>query len=162
MIDTTKATQIAPGKMLSLSEGEVLAWAQTILEERFKRSNYLTSPSLVREYLKAQLAMEEREVFALILLDSQHGVLGFQRLFYGTIDAASVYPREVIKTVLNANAAAVIIAHNHPSGHPEPSQADIVLTQRLKASLETVDVRLLDHLIVGGSEATSLAERGLL
>lgn len=162
MNETTTTTHITPGKALNLSEGEVLTWAQAILEERFKRSNYLTNPDLVRDYLKAQLALEEREVFAVILLDNQHGVLGFQRLFYGTIDAASVYPREVIKAVLNANAAAVIFAHNHPSGHAEPSQADIVLTRHLKASLATVDVRLLDHLVIGGADTISFAERGLL
>lgn len=146
----------------NLSERDVLEWAQSILEARFKRSNYLTNPSLVRSYLQAQLATEEREVFALILLDSQHGVLGFEKLFYGTIDSASVYPREVIKTVLNANAAAVIIAHNHPSGNPEPSRADIALTTRLQEALKTIDVRLLDHLVVGGPETASFAERGLL
>lgn len=162
MNETTTATHTAPGQALNLSEGEVLIWAQAILEERFKRSNYLTSPNLVRDYLKAQLALEEREVFGVILLDNQHGVLGFQRLFYGTIDSASVYPREVIKAVLNANAAAVILAHNHPSGYAEPSQADIALTRHLKASLATVDVRLLDHLVIGGTEITSFAERGLL
>jgi len=139
----------------NLSELDVLEWAQSILEARFKRSNYLTNPSLVRGYLQAQLATEEREVFALILLDSQHGVLSFEKLFYGTIDSASVYPREVIKTVLNANAAAVIIAHNHPSGNPEPSRADIALTTRLQEALKTVDVRLLDHLIVGGPETVA-------
>ncbi|SDT17735.1 DNA repair protein RadC [Halopseudomonas litoralis] len=146
----------------NLSELDVLKWAQSILEARFKRSNYLTNPSLVRAYLKAQLATEEREVFALILLDSQHGVLSFEKLFYGTIDSASVYPREVIKTVLNANAAAVIIAHNHPSGNPEPSQADIHLTKRLTASLQTIDVRVLDHLVIGGTDTVSFAERALL
>lgn len=146
----------------NLSELDVLEWAQSILEARFKRSNYLTNPSLVRGYLQAQLATEEREVFAIILLDSQHGVLAFEKLFYGTIDSASVYPREVIKTVLNANAAAVIIAHNHPSGNPEPSRADIALTTRLRDALNTIDVRLLDHLVVGGSEIVSFAERGLL
>lgn len=146
----------------SLSELEVLEWAQAILEERFKRSNYLTNPSLVKDYLKAQLATEEREVFALILLDSQHGVIGFEKLFYGTIDSASVYPREVVKAALSSNAAAVVMAHNHPSGHAEPSQADIALTKRLQDALNTVDVRLLDHLVIGGVDAVSFAERALL
>lgn len=145
-----------------LSEKEVLIWAHAILEARFKRSNYLTSPALVRAYLKANLSTEEREVFGVILLDSQHGVLGFERLFYGTIDSASVYPREVVKLVLNANAAAVILVHNHPSGHPEPSQADIHLTKRLTASLQTIDVRVLDHLVIGGTDTVSFAERALL
>lgn len=151
-----------PTTGLNLSESDVLDWAQAILEARFKRSNYLTSPALVRRYLTSQLATEEREVFGVILLDNQHGVLGFERLFYGTLDSASVYPREVVKTVLNANAAAVIIAHNHPSGNPEPSQADIALTNRMREALNTIAVRLLDHLVVGGTEITSFAERGLL
>ena len=110
----------------------------------------------------ATLAREEREVFGLILLDSQHGVLGFETLFYGTIDSASVYPREIIKCVLNANAAAVILAHNHPSGRPEPSAADIALTKRLPTALDTVEVRLLDHLVIGGTDSVSFAERGLI
>lgn len=101
-------------------------------------------------------------MFALILLDSQHGVLGFEKLFYGTIDSASVYPREVVKLVLNANAAAVILVHNHPSGHTEPSQADIHLTKRLQDALLIIDVRVLDHLVIGGAETVSFAERGLL
>lgn len=151
-----------PTTGLNLSESDVLDWAQAILEARFKRSNYLTSPALVRRYLTSQLATEEREVFGVILLDNQHGVLGFERLFYGTIDSASVYPREVVKTVLNANAAAVILVHNHPSGHPEPSQADILLTKRLAASLQTIDVRVLDHLVIGGTDTVSFAERALL
>lgn len=147
---------------LSLSESEVLEWAQSILDARFKRCNYLTSPAIVRDYLRSQLATEEREVFGMILLDTQHGVLGFERLFYGTIDTASVYPRELIKAVLNVNAAAVILAHNHPSGNPEPSMADIALTQRLKNALEVIDVRLLDHLVIGGGDSVSFAERGLV
>lgn len=145
-----------------LSEKEVLSWAQSILEARFKRSNYLTSPQHVKSYLIATLADEEREVFGLILLDSQHGVLGFERLFYGTIDSASVYPREIVKCVLNANAAAVILTHNHPSGRPEPSTEDVALTKRLQTALDTVDVRLLDHLVIGGADSVSFAERGLI
>lgn len=146
----------------NLSEADILDWAQRIIESRFKRCNYLTSPEIVREYLRAQLATEEREVFCIIMLDSKHGVLHFEPLFYGTIDGANVYPREVIKTVLNTNAAAVILAHNHPSGDPEPSQSDIALTKRIQTALLTVDVRLLDHLIIGGAVAVSFAERGLL
>ena len=110
----------------------------------------------------AALATEEREVFGIILLDSQHGVLGFEILFHGTIDTASVYPREVIKSVLNANAAAVILTHNHPSGRPEPSTADVALTKRLQTALETIEVHLLDHLVIGGADSVSFAERGLL
>ena len=152
----------APSPALELSENEVLSWAQNILEARFKRCNYLTSPAVVRDYLRAQLATEEREIFGMILLDTQHGVLGFERLFLGTLDSAKVYPREVIKAILNANAAAVILAHNHPSGIPEPSQADITLTNRLLVALKAIDVRLLDHLVIGGADSVSFAERGLL
>lgn len=144
------------------SEDEVVLWAHAILEDRFKRSNFLTSPTMVKDYLRLAFATEEREVFGIIMLDNQHGVLGFERLFYGTIDSASVYPREVVKAVLSANAAAVILTHNHPSGNPEPSQADLTLTKRIKTALETIDVRLLDHLVIGGVASVSLAERGLL
>lgn len=159
-IDTQAA--MTPPAGIPLSEKEVLSWAQNILEARFRRSNYLTSPQHVKDYLMSALAPEEREVFGIILLDSQHGVLGFEILFYGTIDTASVYPREVVKSVLNANAAAVILAHNHPSGRPEPSSADVALTKRLQTALQTVDVRLLDHLVIGGVDSVSFAERGLL
>ncbi len=162
MTTRSKPKTKAANTGLELSENEVLGWAQAILEARFKRSNYLTSPTLVRDYLRAQLAAEEREVFGIILLDTQHGVLGFERLFYGTIDSASVYPREIIKTVLNVNAAAVILAHNHPSGNPEPSTADVALTKRLETALHTIDVRLLDHLVIGGADSVSFAERGLI
>ncbi|MEH6800026.1 MAG: DNA repair protein RadC [Halopseudomonas sabulinigri] len=158
------ATQavISPPAGIPLSEKQVLNWAQSILEARFARCNYLTSPTLVSDYLRMTLGTEEREVFGIILLDSQHGVLRFERLFYGTIDSAHVHPREIIKTVLNTNAAAVILAHNHPSGNPEPSQADIALTHRVQTALQTIDVRLLDHLVVSGSNSVSFAERGLL
>ncbi|HGP3147634.1 TPA: JAB domain-containing protein, partial [Pseudomonas aeruginosa] len=102
------------------------------------------------------------EVFAALFLDSQHRLLEYVELFRGTIDAAAVYPREVVKEALRVNAAAVIFSHNHPSGNPEPSQADKVLTQRLKEALALVDVRTLDHIIVGGEATASFAEQGLL
>lgn len=157
----TQAT-IMPPAGIPLSEKQVLSWTQSMLEARFRRSNYLTSPQYVKDYLMAALAMEEHEVFGIILLDSQHGVLGFEILSHGTIDSASVHPREVVKSVLNANAAAVILTHNHPSARPEPSTADVALTKRLQAALETVEVRLLDHLVIGGADSVSSAERGLL
>lgn len=162
MNDTPNLKATAPTPGLNLSENEVLDWAQGILEARFTRSNYLTNPELVREYLQARLATEEREVFGIILLDTQHGVLSFEALFYGTIDGAHVYPREVIKTVLKANAAAVVLAHNHPSGNPEPSATDVAMTKRLGSALQAIEVRLLDHLVIGGAESVSFAERGLL
>lgn len=108
-----------------------------------------------------KLSAYEREVFAVMLLDSQHRLIAFQELFFGTIDAASVYPREVVKAALQSNAAAVIFAHNHPSGDPEPSQADRAITTRLIAALNLIDVRVLDHIVVGQA-AVSFAERGLI
>lgn len=122
----------------------------------------LKSPVLVRRYLQAILQVEEREVFGVIYLDNQHCVIKNEELFFGTIDGASVYPREVVKAVLACNAAAVIFYHNHPSGLAEPSQADKRLTERLKEALDLVGVRVLDHMVYGLGEAVSFAERGLL
>ena len=132
------------------------------LLETLVRGDTLTSPQATRRYLQAQLMDEGREVFACLFLDSQHRVIIFEPLFFGTIDAASVYPREVVKCCLRHNAAAVIFAHNHPSGVSEPSQADKRITERLCDALALVDVRVLDHFVVGDGEVTSFAERGLL
>ena len=145
-----------------ISEQQVLCWAESILVERFTRSNFLTSPDATRDFLRIMFAKEIREVFTVIFLDNQNGVLGHQVLFQGTIDGAAVHPREIVKAVLDNNAAAVILSHNHPSGATEPSQADMRITERIVAALTTVDVRVLDHLIVGGSGIFSFAERGLV
>ena len=122
----------------------------------------LTSPADTEDYLKARLRDLPHEVFCCLYLDNRHRVIRFAELFRGTIDGTSVYPREVVKEALAENAAAVIVAHNHPSGVAEPSQADERITRRLKAALELVDIRLLDHLIVGEGRSTSLASRGLI
>ena len=119
-------------------------------------------PVAVRKYLSAKLADFEHEVFAVLFLDTQHRLIEYSELFRGTIDSASVYPRELVKEALRLNAAAVIVSHNHPSGNPEPSRADEVLTQRLKEALALVDVRTLDHIIVAGGSTISFAERGLI
>ena len=121
----------------------------------------MTNPQASKDYVKLQLATYEHEVFACLFMDNRHRVIAFEKLFRGTIDGASVYPREVVKTALSHNAAAVIFAHNHPSGNPEPSQADRQITQRLKDALSLIDVRVLDHLVVG-NEVISFAERGYL
>ena len=110
----------------------------------------------------AWLAGFEHEVFAVLFLDTQHRLIEYAEMFRGTIDSASVYPRELVKEALRLNAAAVIVSHNHPSGNPEPSRADEVLTQRLKEALALVDVRTLDHIIVAGGSTISFAERGLI
>ena len=141
----------------------VIARALRIMESRLQyRDVTLTSPQAVRDYLKLRIADREHEVFVALFLDSQHRLIAAEELFRGTLAQTSVYPREVVKAALGYNAAAVIFAHNHPSGVAEPSRADELLTQALKQALALVDIRTLDHLVVAGNETMSFAERGLL
>jgi len=135
--------------------------ARRHLAEGLERKDCLTSPGQTRSYVRARLRDYEHEVFACLMLDNRNRVIAWRELFRGTVDGASVYPREVVKQALADNAAAVIIAHNHPSGVCEPSQADIRITRDLKAALALVDIRLLDHVIVG-DEITCLTELGLV
>lgn len=142
---------------------DVIAQALDILASRLKEPGMvLSNPDAVTAYLKLQLANEEREQFCVMYLDTRHQVIGFEELFSGTIDACSVYPREVVKEVLRRNAAKIILAHNHPSQIPEPSRADRDITKRLKNALGTIDVGLLDHIVIGGTHSVSFAERGYL
>ncbi len=141
---------------------ETLVAARQAIARRFRRGAALSSPQLVREYLRIVFASLDHEVFCILLLDTHHRLLSFQELFRGTIDSAAVFPREVVKAVLKYNAAAVIFAHNHPSGVAEPSPADECITRRLKQALALIDVRVLDHLVVAGTTFVSMAERGLL
>jgi DNA repair protein RadC len=129
---------------------------------RVRRGTHLSSPKVTRDYLSLKLGTLEREVFAVIFLDKRHRLISYQEMFQGTIDGASVHPREVVKEALKQNAAAVILAHPHPSGVAEPSQADELITNRLKDALGLIDVRILDHIIVAGGDTISFAERGLL
>jgi len=122
----------------------------------------IRNPADTEAFLQARMRHLDHELFCCLFLDNRHRVLGFDELFRGTIDGTSVYPREVVKEALAINAAAVILAHNHPSGVAEPSQADERITRRLKSALDLVDIRLLDHLIIGDGKATSLARRGLI
>lgn len=146
-----------------LSENDIIHQATMIISERFeRRSDVLGNPEDVRAFLKLHLAQLEHEEFACLFLDSKHRVLSFSRLFRGTIDGCSVHPREVVKEALDASAAAVIFAHNHPSGSVEPSGADISITKRLKDALGLVDVRVLDHFVIAGNDVVSFAERGLV
>ena len=148
---------------LSENERAVLRRAARILEARVKsQSVVLNSPSLVREWLTLKFCGLECEVFGVIFLDAQNRFIDFDVLFTGTLTQASVFPREVVKAALARNAAAVMFVHNHPSGCAEPSRADEVLTQALKQALATVDTKVLDHFIVGGSAVLSFAERGLI
>jgi len=145
-----------------MSEDRVIERALAILARRARSGSALNSPSAVRDYLRLSLGGREHEVFVAIFLDSQHRVISCEELFRGTLAQTSVYPREVVKEALAANAAAVIFAHNHPSGVAQPSQADELLTRNLKDALALVDVKVLDHFVVAGPQALSFAERGLL
>ncbi|WP_136681648.1 DNA repair protein RadC [Neptunomonas sp. XY-337] len=140
----------------------VLEMGRRHLQALLEKGEQMSNPALVKHYLTAQLRHHKREVFACLFLDNRHRVLRFEPLFFGTINAASVYPREVVKRALACNAAAVILSHNHPSGVAEPSMADQQITERLAAALALVDVTVLDHIVVGDEHAVSFAERGLL
>ena len=139
-----------------------LELARRAMDERLKERTALTSPTAVRDYLRLTLAALEHEVFVCIWVDAQHRVIGVDEPFRGTLTQTSVYPREIVKAALAANAAAVIFAHNHPSGVAQPSRADELLTRSLKEALALVDVKVLDHFVVAGNQALSFAERGLL
>jgi DNA repair protein RadC len=132
------------------------------LRERLRPGTTIGSPADSREFLLASLRDRPHEVFCCLFLDNRHRVLAFDELFRGTIDAAAVYPREIVKQALSRNAAAVILAHNHPSGVAEPSQSDQLITRRIRDALDLVDVRLLDHFVIGDNCCVSLASRGML
>jgi len=140
----------------------VLEMSRRALRETLDRGVALSSPQTVRDYLRLKLQGKAHEVFVAVFLDAQNRVLDVEELFRGTLTQTSVFPREIVKRALHYNAAAVIFAHNHPSGVAEPSRADEALTQTLKHTLALVDVKVLDHFVVGGDAAMSFAERGLL
>jgi DNA repair protein RadC len=140
----------------------VLEMARRALRERLDRGPALSSPQAVRDYLRLKLQERPHEVFGVVFLDAQNRVLAVEELFRGTLTQTSVYPREVVKRALAHNAAAAIFAHNHPSGIAEPSRSDEALTAALRQALALIDVRVLDHFVIGGGTAMSFAERGLL
>ncbi|MFV2059188.1 MAG: DNA repair protein RadC [Gammaproteobacteria bacterium] len=140
----------------------VVEMSRRHLGESMVKSDILKDPDATKQFLHAKLRDYDHEVFAALYLDSQHHVIYFEELFHGSIASATVYPREVVKNALKHNAATIIFAHNHPSGVAEPSHADQQITQKLKSALSLVDIQVLDHIIVGDSECTSFAERGLL
>ena len=150
---------LGPAKYIQLQA--VLEIARRHMFENIQRGDVLCNPDETRRYLRAQLQSYPQEVFACLFLDNRNRVISFNKMFYGTIDGASVYPREVVRLALKKNSAAVIFAHNHPSGVAEPSRADEQITRRLKEALALVDIRVLDHIVIG-DEAVSFAERGLL
>ncbi len=141
---------------------EVLSQARRVLAHRVRRGATMSSPQAVKDHLRLEIGALEHEVFCVLFLDAQHRIIALEQMFRGTVTQTSVYPREVVKEALSLNAAAVILAHNHPSGAVEPSRADEYLTQTLKTALALIDVRVLDHLVVAGADVCSFAERGLM
>ena len=150
------------GRYRPASDRDVLLRSSKILGDRLRRGETYSDPDTLRAYFLGRLRPYEREIFCVLFLDNQHRAIKCEDMFFGTIDGASVHPREVLKAALLCNAAAVVFAHNHPSGIAEPSQADKRITERLATALTLVDVRVLDHMVVGDTEVVSFAERGLL
>jgi DNA repair protein RadC len=160
--DAALMVRDSQGQYLPATADQILEAARQAIEHKMRRGALFTSPAAVKEYLRAKLSGYEHEVFAVLFLDTRHRLIEYAEMFHGTIDSTSVYPREVLKEALRHNAAAVIVSHNHPSGNPEPSTADEVMTQKLVTALRLVDVRVLDHIIVAGNDTTSFSERGLI
>jgi DNA repair protein RadC len=162
MSKLTLLVQEAAGALRAATSEEILSAARSVLARTVRRGASLESPRAVREYLSVTLGNRPYEVFGVIYVDNRHRLIEWQELFRGTLDGASVHPREVVEEALARNAAACILVHNHPSGVAEPSQADELITRRLKEALSLVDIRVLDHLVVGGGDLVSFAERGLV
>ena len=158
--DLKRIKGLGPAKRAEITA--VMELARRSLAQRLAQRTVMSSPQQVKDFLRLQLAHEGQEVFAVMFLDVQNQLLQFEPMFRGTLSQTSVYPREVVKRALAVQASAVILAHNHPSGIAEPSRADEFLTQTLKQALQLIDVRVIDHLVVGGDQAISFAERGLL
>ena len=156
----TKMNQIYP-LPTPMTDHQILEKASEIIAAKFLGSDPFTAAKATKEYLTFKLANYDKEVFAVMLLNTQHQLIEYRELFFGTVDSASIYPRDVVKAVLEVNASAVIFAHNHPSGSAEPSEADKRITKRLSDALGLIDVRVLDHVVVG-REPVSFAERGLI
>jgi len=150
------------GTMNQAEKDTVIMLAMNMLSARHHRGRPIRSPGDTQAYLRLKLADVKTERFGCLYLDNRHRILGMRELFQGTIDGTSVYPRVVVQQALEVNAAAIILYHNHPSGVAEPSQADEMITRRLKSALELVDIRLLDHFVVATGDCVSLAARGLI
>ncbi|MFC3651962.1 RadC family protein [Dyella humi] len=146
----------------TITEQDILATAETLLRAKLERQGSISNPEDAGAFLRMRLGALLHEEFHIVWLDQRHRILDCQRLFIGTIGGANVHPREVVRAALSHNAAAVILAHNHPSGEPEPSAADRAITQELIKALRLIDVRVLDHLVIGAGHVVSMASRGLL
>ena len=161
-INTESAATYTVSNDNTLSEDQIIRRAMEILESRLRVKEYsFTNPTDTKKFCRLKLQQLEHEVFSVLFLDNQHNLIQYSEMFRGTIDAASVYPREVVKAALKYNAAAVIFTHNHPSGISEPSMADRNITTKLKSALDLMDIRVLDHIIIG-DETYSFAESGLI
>jgi len=161
-VDNSLLVRDAHGRYHPASAEQIFDAARQVVDQKMQRGMAFVSPTDVKSYFVTKLAGLEHEVFAVLFLDVKFRLIEYMEMFRGTIDGAAVHPREVLKAVLRLNAAAVIVGHNHPSGCPEPSGADKALTQRLGEALALVDVRLLDHVVVGGRATVTFTERGLL
>lgn len=160
--DSALLVRDAQGRYLPATTDQILKAARQAVDQKMVRGTAFTSPTVVKGYLTTKLAGFDVEVFAVLFLDSRHRLIEYVEMFQGTLNQTSVYPREVAKAALHRHAAAVIVAHNHPSGNPEPSEADKALTAHLQKALALLDVRTLDHVIVAGQETASFSEMGLL
>jgi len=156
------AKSIDSPEYVTNAEDSAIAHALAILEKRIQTGPVLSNPLDVKNFLRLLIGGCEREVFGVVFLDSQHKVIGHEILFTGTLSQTSVYPREIVKAALLKNAGAVLLFHNHPSGGCKPSRADEAVTERIKAALDLIDVRVLDHIIVSAADSLSFAERGLI
>jgi len=159
---TTLYVQDKAGRFVVADSNVIVEAARAHLCRRLRRGAALSSPQATRDYLAVKLGGQDFETFCCLFLDTRHRLIDFVELFRGTVDGASVHPREVVREALRRNAAAVIFAHPHPSGIAEPSQADELISRRLRDALQLVDIRVLDHLVVAGGDVLSMAERGLL
>lgn len=159
-IDVSLFVRDTRGRYHPANAEQIIEAARLVVDRRLRRGTSFTDPSIAGDFFRDKLAGLEREVFASAFLDSRQRLIEYAELFFGTVDGAEVHPRELVRQALMLNAAAVVVAHNHPSGEPEPSAADRALTTRLRQALSLVDVRLLDHIVVGGHRTVSLAARG--
>ena len=162
LIRQPDGTYSAPRSRAPITEADILAAAEDILRRRLERQGTLRTPRDAAEFLRVRLGTLKHEEFHVVWLDQRHRILSIERLFTGTLDGTAVHPREVVRRALDVNAAAAILAHNHPSAVCEPSSADLLITQELTAAFKLIGVRVIDHLVVGAGAAVSFAERGAL
>lgn len=160
--DTTLYVKDVEGRYTVATDDMIFTATRAAVARKYPVNAPMDKPKLAADFFKNKLNGFEHEVFSIVFLDNQNRLIAYREMFHGTINSAAVYPREVVKAAVGYNAAAVILSHNHPSGQPEPSQADIALTRRLKEALALIDVLVLDHIIVAADETLSMAEKGLV